>query len=287
MPKPKTLDPSQSTRAMYGAELRYQRERAGMSQEELGAAMFVSGSFIGQLESGARRMRLEYAKAVDEILGTDGFFVRNLEAARESPYSAHFADVVDMEGMAETIKDWAPTLVPGLLQTAAYTRALVEAYDPFLPEEDVEARVQARLARAHIFNGPNPPQYWAVLDETIVRRSVGGPAAMAEQLHHIAAVARRKKVIIQTLPLSEGANAGLSGMFKMMTFADAPAVVYVQGTETGRLMDEPAVVTRSTLTYDLLGAAALSPAASLDLIEQAAKEYEDAHRTRSEDRDLA
>jgi transcriptional regulator with XRE-family HTH domain len=287
MPKPKTLDPSQSTRAMYGAELRYQRERAGMSQEELGAAMFVSGAFVGQLEVGLRRMRLEYAKAVDEILGTDGFFVRNLEAARKSPYEAHFADVVDFEGLAATIKDWAPVLVPGLLQTAAYTRAVVRAYDPILTEDVVEERVAARRARAHIFDDPRKPRYWAVLDEMVVRRPVGGPAVMAEQLGHIAAMMRRHRIIVQVLPLAEGANAGMEGIFKLMTFEDAPPLVYNQASETGRLFDDPAVVTRSTLTYDLLGGAALSPGASLDLIEQAAKEYEDAHRTRSEDRDLA
>ncbi|MEI5527231.1 helix-turn-helix transcriptional regulator [Streptomyces brasiliscabiei] len=287
MPKPKTLDPSESTRALYGAELRHQREKAGMSQEDLGAAMFVSGSFVGQLEAGVRRMRLEYAKSVDEILGTDGFFVRNLEAARKSPYRAHFADVVEMEGLAQTIKDWAPALVPGLLQTAAYTRALVAAYDPFLPEADAEARVEARLARAHIFAEPKAPRYWAVLDETVVRRPVGGSVAMAEQLRHIAAMIRQKQAIVQVLPLREGANAGMSGMFKMMTFDDAPTLVYVQGTETGRLLDEPAVVTRSTLTYDLIGAAALSPAASLAVIEQAAEEFENAHCAQSEDCDLA
>ncbi|UUU33007.1 helix-turn-helix transcriptional regulator [Streptomyces sp. CA-210063] len=287
MPKPKTLDPSESTRALYGAELRHQRERAGMSQEDLGAAMFVSGSFVGQLEAGLRRMRLEYARSVDEILGTDGFFVRNLEAARKSPYEHHFADVVEFEGLAQTIKEWGPTLVPGLLQTAAYTRAVVRAYDPVLTEDIVEERVAARQARAHIFDDPRTPRYWAILDEMALRRPVGGPAGMAEQLRHIAGMVRRHRIIVQVLPLAEGATAGMQGMFKLMTFEDAPPLSYTEGSETGRLFDDPAVVTRSVLTYDLLGGAALSPGASLALIEQAAKEYEDAHRSRPEDRDLA
>lgn len=287
MSNTKTLDPSQSTRALYGAELRHRRERAGMTQEELGAAMFISGAYVGMLEVGVRRMQPEFARMADEVLGTDGFFTRNLEAARKSPYEHHFADVVEFEGLAHTIKDWAPILVPGLLQTAAYTRAVVRAYDPVLTEDVVEARVSARQARAHIFDDPKKPRYWAVLDEMVVRRPVGGPGVMAEQLRHIAAMMRRRRIIVHVLPLAEGANAGAGGIFKLMTFEDAPPVMYAQGAETGRLFDDPTVVTRSTLTYDLLGGAALSPAASLDLIEQAAKEYEDAHRTRSEDRDLA
>ncbi|MEE1835356.1 helix-turn-helix domain-containing protein [Streptomyces sp. SP17KL33] len=287
MPKPKTLDPSESTRALYGAELRHQREKAGMSQEDLGAAMFVSGSFVGQLEAGVRRMRLEYAKSVDEILGTDGFFVRNLEAARKSPYEHHFADVVELEGLATTIREWGPTLVPGLLQTADYTRAIVLAYDPVLPEDLVEERVAARQARGRIFHDPRTPRYSAVLDESALRRPVGGSAVMAVQLRHIAAMARRRRIIVQVMPLSEGANAGMQGMFKLMTFEDAPPLSYTEGSETGRLFDDPAVVTRSTLTYDLIGGAALSPGASLDLIEQVAEEYEDAQRSRLEDRDLA
>ncbi|MER6130579.1 helix-turn-helix transcriptional regulator [Streptomyces sp. NPDC001815] len=287
MSQSKRLDPSQSPRALYGAELRHQREEAGLSQEELGTRMFVSGSFVGQLEAGIRRMQPEYAQMADEILKTDGFFVRNLAAAMRSPYEHHFADVVEFEGLAQSIKDWAPDLVPGLLQTAAYTRAVIRAYDPVVAEEVVEDRMVSRQTRAHIFDDPATPRYWAILDEVVVRRPVGGPHAMVEQLRHIAALVRRNRIIVQVLPLSEGAHAGLDGLFKLMTFDDAPPIAYVQGVQTGRLLDDPAVVTRCTLTYDLLGAAALSPAASLALIEQAAEEHEDAYRARSEDRDLA
>jgi hypothetical protein len=249
--------------------------------------MFVSGSFIGQLETGLRRMQPEYAQMADEILKTDGFFVRNLEAAMKSPYREHFADVVEFEGLAQTIRDWAPVTISGLLQTNAYTRAVIRAYDRVLTDDVVEERVAARLARARVFDDPTTPRYWAILDEVVLRRPVGGPEAMAEQLRHIAALIRRNRIIVQVMPLSEGANAGMSGVLKLMTFDDAPPLVYAQSIETGRLLDDPAVVSRCTLTYDLLGAAALSPDASLALIEQAAEEYEDAHRARSEDRNLA
>ncbi|MBV1936718.1 helix-turn-helix transcriptional regulator [Streptomyces sp. BV286] len=287
MSQSKRLDPSQSPRALYGAELRHQREEAGLSQEELGTRMFVSGSFVGQLEAGIRRMQPEYAQMADEILKTDGFFVRNLAAAMRSPYEHHFADVVEFEGLAQSVKDWAPLTAPGLLQTEAYMRAVIRAYDRALSPDIVEERVAARLVRAGIFDDPATPRYWAIVDEIILRRPVGGPEIMAEQLRHIAAMIRSNRIIAQVLPLSEGAHAGMAGVFKLMAFDDAPPLVYAQGAETGRLLDDPTVVTRCSLTYDLLGAAALSPDASLDLIEQAAEEYEHEPRARSHDRNLA
>jgi transcriptional regulator with XRE-family HTH domain len=287
MSNTKTLDPSQSTRALYGAELRHRRERAGLTQEELGAAMFISGAYVGMLEVGVRRMQPEFAKAADEILGADGFFTRNLEAARKSPYRAHFADVVELEGLADTIKDWAPTSVPGVLQTADYNRAVIRAYDPVAPEAVVEERIAFRKARARIFDDPATPRYWAVIDEVVVRRQAGTPTVMAQQLRHIAGLVHRHRIIVQVLPIAAGVHAGSAGIIKLMTFNDAPPVVYAQASENGRLMDDRAVVDRSALTYDLLGAASLSPDASLDLIEQAAEEYEDADRARPQDRDLA
>ncbi|MHC0429657.1 helix-turn-helix domain-containing protein [Streptomyces sp. O3] len=287
MAKPKRLDPSMSPRAMYGAELRFQREKAGLSQDELGVFLFVSGSFIGQLESGERRIQPEYAEKIDETLKTDGFFVRNLEAGRKSRYPEHFADAAEYEALAREIRDFAPMLVPGLLQTPAYARAVFRAYHPVTPEEDIDKLLSARLDRAKLLNHPTQPLFWAVLDESVLRRPVGGPAAMAEQLRHIGALIRHSRIIIQMLPFGEGAHAGMQGSIRLMTFNDAPPMAYVQAQETGRLLDDPPLVTRMTLTYDLLGAAALSPDASLALIETAAEEYEDAHQARSDGRDLA
>ncbi|WP_030254547.1 helix-turn-helix domain-containing protein [Streptomyces violens] len=277
MPKPKQLDPSLSPRALYGAELRFKRESAGLTQAELGAPMFVSGSFIGQLESGARRMQGEYARRIDEILGTDGFFERNVEAAQRSRYPEHFADAAEFEAMAISIREYAPLLVPGLLQTEDYARAVFRAVHPVAPEGVIDDLLSARLDRARVLEDPTTPLFWAVLDENVLRRPVGGPAAMHTQLAHIAALMRRNRVIVQVLPYAEGAHAALEGSLKLMTFADAPPVAYLQGLATGQMLDEPSHVERYGLAYDLVRAAALSPEASLVLIESAAKDYHDGY----------
>lgn len=129
MPGPKDLDPSSSPRALLGAELRHAREKVGLTQEELGAPLFVSGSFIGQLEAGTRRMQPEYALQIDDILGTNGFFSRNCKASTKSKYPDHFAEAAEAEAIATTIKEYAPLLIPGLLQTEEYARAVFRGGD--------------------------------------------------------------------------------------------------------------------------------------------------------------
>ncbi|MFI6650813.1 helix-turn-helix domain-containing protein [Streptomyces sp. NPDC050529] len=274
MPGPRKLDPSSSPRALLGAELRHRREEAGLSQAELGAPLFVSGSFIGQLESGVRRMQMDQAEKFDEVLGADGFFVRNCAALKTSKYPEHFAEAAEAEARAEAIREYAPQLVPGLLQTEAYARAVFRAYRPTAMECAIDELVTTRLERAQILADPTSPLLWVVLDEAVLRRVVAGPEAMAAALRHISVLMRGHRIVAQVLPFTEGAHAALTGPLKLMSFSDAPPLAYVDGLGIGRLEDDPATVRQYELTYDLVMASAVSPAASLALIESVAEEYE-------------
>ncbi|PBC84361.1 Helix-turn-helix domain-containing protein [Streptomyces sp. 2224.1] len=273
MPGPKPLDPSSSPRAMLGAELRHKREEAGLTQEELGRHLFVSGSFIGQLEAGTRRMQLEYAVKIDEVLGTDGYFTRNCEAATKSKYPDHFAEAAEAEAVAASIREYAPQLIPGLLQTKAYAWAVCRAYQPTAPEDVIEETVTARLERTRLLDHPTTPLLWVVLDEAVLRRKTGGPVVMAEALWHVVELARRHRIIVQVLPFKAGGHAVMGGALKLMDFDDAPPLTYFEGPGTGVLEDDPATVTRYELAYDLVGASALSPQDSLALIESVAEDY--------------
>ncbi|MFJ9595707.1 Scr1 family TA system antitoxin-like transcriptional regulator [Streptomyces virginiae] len=273
----KNLDPSSSPRALLGAELRVAREAAGLSQAELGEPLFVSGSFIGQLEAGTRRMHIEFARQIDDILSTNGFFVRNCGAAAKSKYPDHFAAAAEAEALAKAIREYAPQLIPGLLQTEAYAREVFRAYQPTAPERVIDELVENRLARAALLNDPTTPLLWCVLDEAVLRRVGENKTVLAEALRHVATLIRSHRVIVQVLSFSAGAHAGLDGSLKLMTFEDAPPLVYVDGIGMGQLFDDPATVGRHTLTYDLLTASALSPRRSLALIESVAEEYERDH----------
>lgn len=273
MPGPKDLDPSSSPRALLGAELRHARERAGLSQEDVGARLFVSGSFIGQLEAGTRRMMPEYARLLDDVLGTGGFFLRNCGAAAKSKYEEHFAEAAEAEAQATAIRQYAPLLIPGLLQTPAYARAVNRAYDPTVTEETIDEWVEGRMERIRLLDHPTKPVLWVVLDEAALRRETGGRAVMAEALRHVADLARRNRVIVQVLPFSAGAHAAIQGALKLMEFEDAPPLVYYEGVGSGRLEDDPATVAQQRFRFDLLVASALSREKSLAVIEALAQDY--------------
>ncbi|MFG2329671.1 Scr1 family TA system antitoxin-like transcriptional regulator [Streptomyces sp. NPDC048604] len=276
---PRKPDPSTSPRAIIGAELRHARERKALSQEALGQLLFVSGSYVGQMEAGTRRIPQDIASQLDEVLGTGGFFARNCRAANKSRYPDHFAEAAEAEAVAEAIKEFAPLLIPGLMQTEGYAREVFRAYQPTAPEEKIDELVSARLDRGRLLTDPTKPLLWTVLGEAVLRQEVGGRAVMAEALRHVAALARQHRVIVQVLPFGAGAYGSMGGALKLMAFEDAPPLAYFQGPGTGQLEDDPATVRQHTLTYDLLGASSLSPRESLALIESVAEDYtyEDRH----------
>ncbi|MGW2207890.1 helix-turn-helix domain-containing protein [Streptomyces sp. NPDC001781] len=273
MPGPKDLDPSSSPRAMIGAELRHARERKGLSQEQLGQLLFVSGSFIGQLEAGTRRMQSEYARLLDEALDTGDFFARNCVAAAKSKYPEHFAEAAEAEAQATGIREYSPLLIPGLLQTPEYARAVFRAYRPTEPDRRLDELVSVRTSRAALLDDPTDLMLWVVVDEAALRRVTGGRVVMAEAVRHLADTSRQHRAIVQVLPFEAGAHTAMEGPIRLMDFADAPPLVYFEGVGTGRLEDDPTTVRRRQHTFELLAACALSPAKSLVLLDAVAQDY--------------
>ncbi|MFE1776978.1 Scr1 family TA system antitoxin-like transcriptional regulator [Streptomyces sp. NPDC059008] len=276
MPPRKDPDGSASVPAFYGAELRYQREAAGLTLEQLAEGSFRGVSFLSQIERGERRMPEDLARHVDEKLKTDGFFARRCEdarKARQSGIAEYFADVAEMEQYAETIEDWAPWTVPGLLQTAPYARAIMRSTMPWGAADEIEQMAAARLKRAQLFAREKPPYFWAIIDEAVIRRPVLPPEQMAELMGHIASVVKATPSILQIVPHNTAPHPFMMGHTKIMAFSDAPTVVYTEGLHSGQLIDYPALVKQYGQSYDLLRAAALPPEASLAMVEAAAEEY--------------
>ncbi|MFG2225209.1 helix-turn-helix domain-containing protein [Streptomyces sp. NPDC048644] len=258
----------------FGTELKRRRENAGLTQDGLGLLVFVSGGYIGQFEQAIRRPQLDVAIRIDEVLQTEGFFERTWrKLIDDKRYADYFAQMAELEGLATKICAFAPTVVPGLLQTAAYAEAVTVAANPFVTDEYVQQTVTARMERADILQGAARPEYWVILHENTIRTPVGGPAVMAAQLDHIAAMVRERKAVVTVLPHTAGAHASMGGMLALMEFDDAPPTAYTETEFAGMLMDDPAVVTLAQRAYDLLRVATLSPEASLTLIESAAEEH--------------
>jgi len=258
----------------FGAELKRRREAAGFTQGELGRRVFVSGGYIGQFEQAIRKPQRDVADRIDDALQTDGIFERMWrKLINDSRYAEYFAAVAELEALAAKICEFAPTVVPGLLQTAAYARAITVAANPFAADESVEEKISARLDRAQILKGTTGPEYWVILHENVLRVPAGGPAVMAGQLEHIAALARDRKVLVTVIPWAAGAHAFMEGSLRLMEFEDAPPTAYTETSFSGNLLDDPAVVKRAQRAYDLLRVAALSPEASRALLESAAEDY--------------
>ncbi|MFD9728559.1 Scr1 family TA system antitoxin-like transcriptional regulator [Streptomyces sp. NPDC059072] len=274
----KDIDGSASVPAFYGKELRWRREAAGLTLQQTVEGSFYGASYLSEIELGQRRMPLDLARHVDRVLDTDGFFERRCEDVRKARSVGHarYAEkVLDAEKVAETIEEWCPTAFPGLLQTAAYARALARAERPLEAREETDVKVNARMARAELFEGdPGTPEYWVILHESLLRLPVVPTERMAEQLDHVTALVRRNRIVPQIVPWNAGAHPFMSaGTTIIMTFAEAPPLVYTESLHSGVTIDDPALVKRYRRSYDLLRAAALPPEASLAMMEAAAEDY--------------
>ncbi|MFD0075332.1 Scr1 family TA system antitoxin-like transcriptional regulator [Streptomyces sp. NPDC127166] len=264
----------------FGELLKERREGAGLSQGELGRRVFVSGAYIGLFEQGIRKPQLDVAKRIDEVLQTGGIFERTWrKLINKSPYASYFQAAAELEDMATKICEFESTAIPGLLQTPAYARAVVRASNPLATDDYIEETVRGRLDRSVILRDATRPMYWVILHETALHIPVGGPAVMAEQLGHLVTQARNRVALIQVLPFAAGAYPQMGKPLKLMEFEDAPPTAYTEAVYSGNLLDDPAVVKRTQATYDLLRAAALSPEASLSMIESAAEDFRRCTRT--------
>jgi transcriptional regulator with XRE-family HTH domain len=272
--QPKDLNPYESPQTFYGAELRRLREAAGYSQERLGECVYCSGAYIGQLESATRRPQLDLSQRIDLALGTGGHLERLCRMVlKTTKHAEYFAHVNELMTQASEICQFAAQIFPGLLQTEAYARALFRASEPLLSEEKVEERVRARLERAVLFDNPTEPQYWAILHEAALRMLVCDREGMRVQLLHIARLIRSRRIMVQVMPFSAGAHPLGGSALTLMTFEEAPPAVYVEAAFSGHLLDSPALVGDYQRAYDCARAVALSPEASLTLIDSVAEEF--------------
>jgi hypothetical protein len=273
-PMTRNLDGPRSPIAFFGAELRRVRVAADMSQDQLGRKLSFSGDLVGKIETCDRAPTPTFAAGCDDAFPhLDGLFTRLLELARryDGPYPPWFRDWLGAEQAATSLRTWEPLLIPGLLQTPAYARAILAA-GPDPVAEEVEQMVAARIERQAILDRPRPPALWVVLDETVLHRRVGTSTIMREQLRHLADQADRPRITIQVVPARAGAHAGLLGALIIAGFDGAPDIVYLETSADGQVIDKFSVVAEVTLRFDTVRAVALPRDDSRDLIVKAAEE---------------
>lgn len=255
-----------SALSYWGDELRYHREQAGITQEELGRRIHVSASMVGMIETGRRAPRIEVIRCCDEILGTNGALARLWKRIIEHSYLEWFRPFVDVESEATEILEYEPQAVPGLLQTEDYARAQLRAGRPRDTDEEVEKHVAARMSRQESLKRNEPPFLWVILDEAVLLRPFGGIAVMHGQFASLIQAAKSPRTVLQVLPFAAGAHAGTSGPVTLFTLPDETKLVYAEAFGGGQIIGLPAEVANCRLAFDLIRACSLSPEDSVRMI---------------------
>ena len=275
VPLTRELDPTAGPLDFFGAEVRRWRTAAGLSQEQLGQKVGYSGAQVGKVETSERAPSQDFAEGCDQVMpDARGLFHRLYQLARrwDGGYPSWFTQWVEAERRASTLRTWQPLLVPGLLQTPDYARALFLAWQGADSDDQLDQLVSARLERQSIFQRPDPPSLWAVLDEGVLCRCIGSPKVMHDQLTHLLAVSDRSKIRVQVVPTGVGAHVGLLGAFSMATFENAPGIVYLESPDQGQTTERPATVAKISEIFDMVRAEALPRGASRDLIRKVTEE---------------
>ncbi|MFC9111561.1 helix-turn-helix domain-containing protein [Streptomyces harbinensis] len=276
-------------RRQLGAELRRLRIGAGLDIAAVAAALQCSGTRVSRIETakGRTSLRATELEQLCDLYGVTDADKRTMlqdmrTGSQKSGWWEQFEDVlpsgldvlVGLETDARAVLAWEPLLVHGLLQTPAYARAVLGAGVGILPR-DADALVQLRMARQELLTrAPAPLELWVILDEAVLRRPVGGPAVMHEQLLHLATAADRTAVTVQVLPLRKGAHWGLSGAFALIECDESATIGYVDSPAGNLYVERRADVRRLQSTLDLLRASALDPTDSVALLRDIAEEWQ-------------
>ncbi|MGH3250450.1 MAG: helix-turn-helix domain-containing protein [Trebonia sp.] len=281
--------PAESTvlRMLLGAQLRRLREAVGVSAEEAGYDIRASRSKISRMETGRVGFKL---RDIEDLLTLYGVLDETQRAkvialasrSREPEWWTRYNDVLPdwfetylgLESAAVAIRSFETQFVPGLFQTEDYARAVTRLGHQTAPQPDIERRVGLRLQRQDLLARRQPPRIWAVMDEAVLRRPIGGAAVMRAQLRRLVAAAGLPGVRLQVVPFARGGHAAASGSFSILRFEerDLPDVVYVEQLTSAVYLDQRADVEHYLEVVDQLSGEALTPTDTIPFIERAIKE---------------
>lgn len=256
----------------YGDWLRSQREARGLTQQELADIALMTRSHIAHVEAGRRTPSRDDARRLDKALDT-GDVLTSFLPDDDAAVADHFATARESERQATIIREFALSFVPGILQTERYARAVLSAAYPPRSDEECDRTVVTRLERGKILHNVTSPVVWALLDETVLRRPIGGGEVMAEQIRHIVRLVEARRVRVHVLPVALGFHPLLQNMLSLMWFEDQPPVAYTEGLHMGRVHDVPAMVEQLQGAYALALSDAMSLADSLTLMRSIAEEH--------------
>jgi hypothetical protein len=272
-PTPREQKPVKSARDLFSKELRRLRVSADMSLDALSDIVNYSKSHIHGVEVGDRVPLPPLPQKLDAAFGTCERFTDLWTVIQEERVLRRYEHCLELEAKATRVQEYGASLVPGLFQSEPYMRALFRATHPEFSTEKVNRLVAERISCQERLRSDNPPEVWAILDEAVLRRSVGGPAVMREQLEVLLAYSDTANTTVQVMPFSHYGYPITNGTVILLTLPDGSTALYEEGGDRGEMIEDRATIARRIRGYDRMKAHALSPGASARYIEAALEDH--------------
>ncbi|MFE4976719.1 Scr1 family TA system antitoxin-like transcriptional regulator [Kitasatospora sp. NPDC056651] len=268
------LEPDSSPTAKFGADLRSAREARGWIQEKLAHAIGYSATHVSAVETGRRSPTARLSRELDRAFGFDDYFVRKSRDLKSSTILEGFPEYVSHESKAVELRLFALGIVPGLLQTPDYAKAIAAGAvrRGSITEEQAEERVAYLARRQANLRREVPPQIHAVLDESCIRRPVGGKAVMAAQLDELVAFARMPNTVLQVAPYAIGEDRSFDLPVNIITLPDRSLMSYAESAHQGHLERDSGAVPSMLTAYYQLQAFAHSQAESVAVVSRLREE---------------
>lgn len=274
-------------RMILGSQLRRLREAAGVTPDQAAWELRASRSKISRMEHG--RVRFKDRDVADLLtlygITDEKLRARMLASAQDANapgwWSKYgdllpdwFEEYLGLEGAASVIRTFELQFVHGLFQTESYARAVTLLGHKTAPAEEIDRRVSLRIKRQDILASPEPPQVWSVMDESVLRRPVGGRAVMRAQLDRLAAMARLPQVTIQVIPFGGGGHAAAGGSFALLRFAEPelPDIVYIEQLTSALYLDDRQDIDHYREVMNDLSTEALTPDGTTQFIAEITRE---------------
>ncbi|MER6983648.1 helix-turn-helix domain-containing protein [Streptomyces carpinensis] len=265
LPRKKNL----SAMRMLGVQLGTARRAAGFTQRGLAEHLVVDEETIASIEQGRRPLKPDLAEALDQLLGTKGMLSAGVEHLPEIDQFPMWAELyMQHEREAIALSWYDNAVVPGLLQTETYARAVLRNRVPAYDEDGVETRTAARMERQEILYRKEPPTLSFVVWEPVLLLGIGGSAVRAEQLRHSRAIAELPGLSLQILPLSSPYHAGVDGPFTLLETPDHQHLAYTESQRGSQWVSDPDEVSILARKYAMLRTQALTPQDSMALLDR-------------------
>ncbi|KPI01938.1 helix-turn-helix domain protein [Actinobacteria bacterium OK074] len=265
LPRKKNL----SAQRMLGSQVQAARKAAGYTQRSLAEAALIEEETVASIEQGRRRLMPDLAVTFEELLDAKGTLVAGVAALPEiDQFPLYAEEYIEHEAKAVALSWYDNAVLPGLLQTREYARAVLAERVPAYDEDEIEAKIEGRIKRQEILQRKNPPTMSFVVWEPVLYLGIGSEQVRREQLRYLREYAELPGLSLQFLPMRTSAHAGLNGPFILLETPDHQHLAYTESQRGSQWVSDPEEVSILARKYAMLRSQALTPQESRSLLDR-------------------